>query len=77
MDSHIDNNLWKGRTEATLESIAKALDEIKSQTGLNCPVGKSHAERIHELEMSKSKWPELIIAIVLTAIATAAAGKLI
>jgi|LAHU01.1.fsa_nt_gb hypothetical protein len=71
------NGLWRGRTDATLESIAKSIDEIKGQIGLNCPVGKDNRERIHELEMNKGKWLDTLVAIIATAVITATVAKLI
>lgn len=71
------NGEFRGRTEATFEGIAHTLDEIKGQIGLNCPIGKDHSKHIHELELSKGKWFDTLVAIILTAIATVAAAKLI
>lgn len=71
------NGIRQGRTEATLEGLATALDEVKAQIGLNCPIGKENQKRIHELESSKGKWFDTLVAIIITAIATATAAKLI
>lgn len=71
------NGIRQGRTEATLEGLANALDEVKAQIGLNCPIGKENRERIHDIESSKGKWFDTLIAIIITAIATASVAKLI
>lgn len=71
------NGVWRGRTDATLESIAKTLDYIQGQIGLNCPIGKDNTERLHELELKGGKWFDTLVAIIITAIATAAVTRLI
>ncbi len=45
-----NNGIRKGRTEATLEGLAKSIDELKEISGLNCPIGKDHEKRMRSVE---------------------------
>lgn len=45
-----EQGIKNGKTAATLEGLAAALDEIKDQTGINCPIGKDHENRLRRQE---------------------------